>query len=239
MKRVIVTGGSGALGRVVAASLARAGARVGITFHTGETAANALCAEHPSISARRLDLTVTADIPRVLDAFVTEMESADAFVHCAGLLSTTGSATYDRLAEVREDGFDRLMAVNVKSAFFAVQHLSSIIKNGNVVLVGSIDGVKAVPSPIPYAIAGGALVSMARALAKDLGRSGIRVNVLAPGVLDGGLSSALPTELRAQYLKHAGLRRVGTREEIANLVTWLALENTYMTGQVIAADGGL
>jgi NAD(P)-dependent dehydrogenase (short-subunit alcohol dehydrogenase family) len=102
-----------------------------------------------------------------------------------------------------------------------------------------MEGVKMVPAPVPYAATGGALTAMARAFAKELGPRGVRVNVVAPGVLDGGLSAALPADLRAQYLKHTGLRRVGRREEAASIIAWLAIENTYVTGQTLVIDGGL
>lgn len=238
-RTAIVFGASGALGRAVAASLARDGARVGLTYCRGEAVARELCATLDGAVARRLDLTVTADIPRVIDELAAELGSVDAFVHCAALFSTTGGPVFDPLAAVDEAGFDRLLAVNVRSAFFAVQHLAGVMKGGNVVLVASIDSVKSVPAPVPYAAAGGALVAMARALAKDLGPRNLRVNVVASGVLDGGLSTALPARLRAEYLKHCGLRRVGKREEVADLIAWLALQNTYVTGQTVVADGCL
>jgi NAD(P)-dependent dehydrogenase (short-subunit alcohol dehydrogenase family) len=250
--RAIVFGASGALGRVVAAALARAGARVGLTYFQGRAVADELCARLDGAVARRLDLTVTADIPRVLDDLASALGGVDAFVHCAALLSTTSAAptmgetpkppaqpVYDRLGGVGEAGFDRLFAVNVRSAFFAAQHLATLMSSGNLVLVAGVDSVKTVPAPIPYAAAGGAVVAMARALAKDLGPKNLRVNVVAAGVLDAGLSAGLPADLRAQYLKHCGLRRVGRREEIAELVAFLALENTYVTGQAVVVDGGL
>jgi 3-oxoacyl-[acyl-carrier protein] reductase len=238
--RCIVAGASGALGRVVAAVLAGDGARLGLTYFQGEAVAGELCATHEGAVARRLDLTDTARIPGVLDELVGALGGVDAFVHCAGIFSTTGGAVFDRLASVTEAGFEKIMAVNVRSALFAVQHLAPLMSGGNVVLVASVDAAKMVPAPVPYAAAGGALAAMTRALAKELGSArGIRVNLVASGVLDGGLSAALPADLRAQYLKHCGLRRVGRRDEVASLVAWLALHNTYVTGQTISADGGL
>jgi NAD(P)-dependent dehydrogenase (short-subunit alcohol dehydrogenase family) len=225
---------------VVAAALAREGARLGLTYFQGETVARELCTTLEGAVARRLDLTDTARIPAVLDELAAELGGVDAFVHCAGVFSTTGGAAFDKLGAITEEGFERLMAVNVRSALFAVQHLAPLITGGNVVLVASVDSAKMVPAPVPYAAAGGALAAMTRALAKELGPArGIRVNLVASGVLDAGLSAALPGELRAQYLKHCGLRRVGRREEVADLVAWLALHNTYLTGQTVSADGGL
>jgi 3-oxoacyl-[acyl-carrier protein] reductase len=237
MSRVILFGGSGSLGRVVAAELGRRGARVGLTYHRGRDVAEQLAREIDGAVARELDLTVAADIPRVLDALVADLGGVDAFVHCAALLSA-GSG-YDRLGEVSEAGFDRLFAVNVRSAFLAVQHLAGVMPGGNVVLLSGIDSVKAVPSSVPYAAAGGALVAMARALAKDLGPKGVRVNVVASGILDAGLSAAIPADLKAQYLRHCGLRRLGRREEVAGMIAFLALDNTYVTGQAVVVDGGL
>jgi NAD(P)-dependent dehydrogenase (short-subunit alcohol dehydrogenase family) len=223
---------------VVAAELGRRGARVGLTYHRGQDVAEKLTREIDGTVARALDLTVAADIPRVLDALAADLGGVDAFVHCAALLSA-GEGGYDRLGAVGEAGFDRLFAVNVRSAFLAVQHLAGVMRGGNVVLLAGIDSVKAVPSSVPYAAAGGALVAMARAMAKELGPKGVRVNVVASGILDGGIAAAIPADLRAQYLRHCGLRRVGRREEVAGMIAFLALDNTYVTGQAVVVDGGL
>ena len=106
-------------------------------------------------------------------------------------------------------------------------------------LLGSIDGVKPAPSPVHYAASKAALSGMVKAMAKELGPYNIRVNTVAPGVLDGGLSRVLPDDLRREYLKHCGLKRLGRLEEVASLVAWLAAENTLVTGQTIVVDGAL
>jgi NAD(P)-dependent dehydrogenase (short-subunit alcohol dehydrogenase family) len=110
---------------------------------------------------------------------------------------------------------------------------------GNIVLIGSIDGVKPVPAPVHYSASKGALVGMTHAMAKELGRDGIRVNLVAPGILEAGLSRTLAQQLRDDYVKHCGLRRVGRLDEVARLVAWLARHNTYVTGQTIVVDGAL
>jgi len=108
-----------------------------------------------------------------------------------------------------------------------------------VVLMGSIDALRSVPAPVHYASSKGALRAMTLALSKELGPAGVKINMVAPGLLEAGLSRTMPDDLRAQYLKHCGLRRMGRLEEIASLVTHLALENTYMTGQALTVDGAL
>jgi NAD(P)-dependent dehydrogenase (short-subunit alcohol dehydrogenase family) len=102
-----------------------------------------------------------------------------------------------------------------------------------------VDGVKPLPSPVHFATSAAALRGMVEAMSKELGNYNIRVNLVAPGILDGGSSAKLGHEMKDAYLKHSALGRFGTMAEIAEVVAWLALENTYVTGQVILLDGGL
>jgi NAD(P)-dependent dehydrogenase (short-subunit alcohol dehydrogenase family) len=135
-----------------------------------------------------------------------------------------------------------MMDITAKGTFAACQAASRVMRKsggGRIVFVGSIDGVKSVPAPIHYAAAKGALVAMTHALAKELGDHGILVNMVAAGILDKGVAHLLSDELRNEYMKHCSLKRVGTAREIANVVAWLALENTYVNGQTIILDGGL
>ena len=83
-----------------------------------------------------------------------------------------------------------------------------------------------------------ALGGVARALAKELGPHDIRVNVVAPGILESGASALVPEDVRREYVKHSNAKRLGRHEEIAELVAWLALSNTYVTGRTLVADGG-
>jgi 3-oxoacyl-[acyl-carrier protein] reductase len=234
----IVFGGSGAVGRAVCRALVSRGARVGFTFFTN--AANGIDAV-----GKRLDVTDVGAINRTLGEFHEEFGRIDAFVNCAAVGTTVPyqSATVHHLmTDVDEAAWDAMIDVNAKSSFFAVRRVGALMRaqsGGNIVLLGSIDGVKPVPSPVHYAASKAALSGMAMAMAKELGPSNIRVNIVAPGVLEGGLSRALPDDLRREYLKHCGLRRLGRLEEVANLVAWLATENTLITAQTIVVDGAL
>jgi 3-oxoacyl-[acyl-carrier protein] reductase len=145
--------------------------------------------------------------------------------------------------EIDPSSFARMLSVNVMGAFFACQWAGSFMrqrKTGRIVLVGSIDGVKSVPSPTDYACCKAALVGMVQSLSKDFGPLGILVNLVAPGFLDGGIAGLLSEELHAEYLKHCTLKRVGTPDEVAKWVGFLAgPKNTYLTGQTVILDGGL
>lgn len=238
--RVLVFGGSGVVGHEVVTQLAAAGAQVAFTYLTSEDRALALAKATPGSLALPLDLSSVEDIGSTVRHVHERLEGIDAFVHCAAVGVTVGDQGHPPLAEIDEAGWDRMQAVNTKSAFFAVQALAPLMSlaGGNVVLVGSIDGIKPVPAPVHYATSKGALTAMARTLAKELGPQ-IRVNLVAPGILDDGISRTLPQALKDEYLKHSGLRRFGTAAEVAGLVTWLALNNTYLTGQSMVLDGAL
>lgn len=232
MSRVIVVGGSGVIGRAVVAELGEQGARIGCT-HRDSPAPE-------GVIARRLDLTEVDAIAPCIDALVAELGGVDALVFCAGATSTCEPERFDTLDDVTPGGWDRLMAVNVRGAFFAARAVARrMTGGGNIVLMGSVDGIKPVPTPVPFAVSKAALRGMVLSLTKALGPQNIRCNLVAPGILEAGASRLIPDDIRAEYLRHAGLRRYGRVNEVTGVVTWLALANTYVTGATIMVDGGL
>jgi 3-oxoacyl-[acyl-carrier protein] reductase len=241
----IVIGGSGAVGRVVCRTLAARGARVGFTYLTNDTVARELSEAIPGSIALALDVRDVGAIDRTLGEFEQRFGRIDALVNCAAI-GVTGAARGDHGHEgvdhVTEDGWDTMLAVNTKASYFAVRRVAGLMRDRggvNIVLLGSIDGIKPAPAPVHYAASKAALAGMIRAMAKELGPRGIRINSVAPGVLEDGLSRSLPDQLRAEYLRHCGLKRLGRIDEVASLVTWLAIENTLVTGQTLVLDGAL
>ena len=140
---------------------------------------------------------------------------------------------------VQEAG--EIVSVNTLGTFSVCQGALEFLKEqgGNIIIVGSMDGVKTVPSPIHFALSKAALKGLTESLSKELGGFNIRVNMIAPGIMEGGQSDLLSEERLAPYLKHCSLRRLGQPEEAAEVIAWFALENTYVTGQSILLDGGL
>ena len=190
-------------------------------------------------------MTDIGAIDRAIDGFHAQFGRIDAFINCAAVGTTVphdGATVHHLMTDVDEAAWDAMIDVNAKSSFFAVRRVGALMREqngGNIVLLGSIDGVKPAPSPVHYAASKAAVSGMVKAMAKELGPYNIRVNTVAPGVLDGGLSRVLPDDLRREYVKHCGLRRLGRLEEVASLVAWLAAENTLVTGQTIVVDGAL
>lgn len=243
-RRCLVLGGSGYVGTEVCRVLAARGARVVFTYRNNAAAASALQAELPGSRALRVDLTRYADVAETIAQAVSAWGGLDALVQCAGTAgdpSLYRAGNNDKFLEITESGWDDMMDLTAKSTFAASAAAARAMNGsgGHIVIVGSVDGVKTVPAPIHYAAGKGALRAMVQALAKELGARGILVNMVAPGILDGGIARWLDPELLQEYLKHCSLRRTGTAREIAEFVAWLTLENTYVTGQSIVLDGGL
>jgi len=249
--RVLVIGGSGVLGAELCRALKRDGARVALTFCSAEGRAHELGTELEAAAVLQLDLRQAGTIRAAVDAAAEALGGLDAFVFCAGVGVTTapregpsgeGPQEQPTLSEIDEAAWDAMLAVNTKGPFFAVQaaerHLVAA-GGGNVVLVGSVDGTKALPGPMHYAVSKGALDAMARAFGKHLGAAGIRTTVISPGILVDGLSRTIETRLLDEYEKHCGLKRRGELSEAADVISWFAIRNTYVTGQTVLLDGAL
>ena len=237
--KVLVLGGSGVVGSACVRELCARGAAVAFSYNTARTKADALAAE-TGAQAFSLDVVETGATAAFVARAAEALSGLDALVHAIGIASTRIPAAFDDDLADDEAGLDRLLTVNVRSAYVAVTRAQSLMTNGgNIVLVGSVDGEKSVPSAPPYAMSKAALSGMARALAKVLGPKKIRINVVAPGILEGGASGVVPERIRTEYLKHTNARRFGTSQEIARTIAHLALENTYVTGKTMLLDGGL
>ncbi len=214
-------------------------ASVVFSYNTAKAKAEALAAETHA-HALSLDVLEWGATAAAVSRAAAELSGLDAMVHAIGVPSTRVPAAFDDDLLDDEAGLDRLLAINVRSAYVAVTRAQALMTNGgNIVLVGSVDGEKSVPSAPPYAMSKAALSGMARALAKVLGPKKIRINVVAPGILEGGASAVVPERIRVEYLKHSNAKRYGTSLEIARTIAHFALSNTYVTGKTMVLDGGL
>jgi 3-oxoacyl-[acyl-carrier protein] reductase len=234
-RRALVLGGSGAVGGAVVEALAGRGVDVAFTFHSGRERGLALSRAHGA-RALAVDLAHPDAVRGLVRGLDAEGQGPDILVHAAAITRAP------KLADLGDDDWAAMLAVNVTSAIVAAQALAPGLAargGGDLIFLGGLDRAQSVAAPIGYAATQGALAAMTMALAKELGASGVRANLLALGILEQGLSRGMDEALLADYRRFSALRRTGTPAEVARVVAWLALDNRYITGRVIPVNGGL
>src|SRR3954447_24983804 len=239
-KVALVTGASRGIGRAIALRLARDGAEVVVNYAGNAEAARAVVAEGDSLGGRavavRADVGVVADVERLFDEAIGQFGRLDILVNNAGVI------LYKPLAEVSEEEFDRLFAVNVKGTFFACQQAARrLADGGRIVNFSSSTTALMLPTYSAYVATKGAVEQLSHVLAKELGPKGITVNVVSPGPTNTELFGQGKTdEEKRRYAQMAALGRLGTPEDIADVVAFLAGEEArWVTGQNLRANGGL
>jgi 3-oxoacyl-[acyl-carrier protein] reductase len=246
-KTALVTGASRGIGRATASALADAGARV--LVHYGRSAQHAESLVTAIRANRGRADAISADLgtPEGATLLAKEVRSIVA-ERLDVLVLNAGISKAARLADHTVEDFDNLFATNVRSPFFLVQQLLPILGEGsNIVVISSI-GARAVvgkpgldnPSLLAYASTKGALETLVKNWAAILGPRGIRVNAVAPGVIDTDMSNFAKTEAgRELTLGMQALKRIGKPEDVADVVAFLASDSArWITGASIPVDGG-
>jgi NAD(P)-dependent dehydrogenase (short-subunit alcohol dehydrogenase family) len=238
---VLVTGGSRGLGGAMVRAFAREGAQVAFNYASSDAdaLATASAVEAAGGTARAYRCSV---LDRVgLRAMVRQIE--DQLGPIDTLVNNAGVGQVLPLALMEEEDWDRMMDVHVKGAFLTTQAvLRGMIKRrrGAILNVSSLAGVRMVKAPVHYCTAKAALRGFTESLAKEIGKYGIVVNAIAPGLLDQGVADNIPQANKADYEANCALGRVGTCAEVAELAALLlSSRNTYMNGATILADGGI
>lgn len=236
-----VTGGSRGLGREICRVFAREGANIVFNYHHSETDAETTLDLLKQTGARSwafktsvLNRTGLQELVRTVE---TETGVLDILVNNAGLGQVVP------VALMEEEDWDRMMDTHVKGAFLASQAaMRGMIrqKYGRILNISSLAGVKMMEAPVHYCAANAALKGFTEGLAKEIGRYGITVNCLAPGVLEEGVSANLPPAKLKDYLENCSLGRVGRFEEVAEMAAFLVSDrNTFMSGATIVLDGAV
>jgi 3-oxoacyl-[acyl-carrier protein] reductase len=218
--RALVIGGTGSIGSAVLRGLAKKRIPTTFTYRTNEAKARALAGELDQ-RATKLDLTDLAAV-RALD-----LTGVTALVFCA-------ASPFSK--EETDEEIARALTVSVHAPLVASRALEG---PANIVFVGALHAGQSLPLAAPFAAAQGALGPLAMALAKELGPKNVRVNLVTGGLTNAGISASIDPARIADYERFSALRRLGTPDEIAAPILWLALDNTYVSGKVFPANGGI
>jgi 3-oxoacyl-[acyl-carrier protein] reductase len=240
-KVALVTGGGRGIGRATAELLAAEGASVAIAdldLDAAEEVARGIEARGGTALAIRADASKDGDIRAMFERVVGHFGRLDVLHNNAGIFSKTP------VDELSPDGWDRVMDVNLRGAFLCAQQALRIMKEqggGRIVNMGSLAGqVGGVVAGADYAASKAAVACLTKSMAKWGGPHGILVNTLNPGVIDTAMPAQFPPDRRQAMIEATPLKRMGTAEEVAKVVLFLASDlSSFVTGAHIDINGGL
>jgi 3-oxoacyl-[acyl-carrier protein] reductase len=240
-KVAVVTGGSRGLGRGIAIELAKRGAKVVVNYHTNAAAANEVVQLIKDAGSEAL--AVQSDVTQY-DAAQSLVKAATEFGGRLDILVNNAGTTRDMLlAMMPETDWDLVIATNLKSAYNCSKAALRPMmrqKYGRIVNMTSVSGLAGNPGQTNYSASKAGLVGFTKSLAKEIGGRNITVNAVAPGFVPTDLTATLPKNLLDEAIKMTPLGRLGTIEDVAYAVAFLASdEAAYITGQVLSVDGGL
>ena len=236
-RRVLISGGDRGIGAAAARAFATAGYQVAVLYHQNAAAAAALEQQLPGCIAIQCDVASRASCELAFHAVEQAMGRVDVLVCNAGI------AQQKLFTDITPEEWQRMLDVNLSGAFHLCQlALPGMIrrKQGRILTVSSMWGQTGGSCEVHYSAAKAGLIGLTKALAKEEGPSGITVNCVAPGVIDTDMMAAFTAEDKAALAEETPVGRLGSADEVAQLLVFLAGEGAgYITGQVFGVNGGL
>jgi len=240
-KTALVTGSARGLGKAIALKLASMGANIVLNDIAASESLDETAEEFRkagyNVAVARGDVRNQDDVKAMVSAAVENFGSLDILVNNAGI-------TRDKpMAMMSEEDWDSVLDINLKGAFLCTKFATKQMikqKYGRIVNIASVAGRYGNRGQANYSASKAGLIGLTKSTAKEFAPRGITCNAVAPGIIVSHMTDALPQEVREKYLENIPLGRFGTPEDVANVVAFLASDDSaYVTGQVIDIDGGL
>ena len=241
MKTAIVTGGSRGIGRAVCLELAKRGVNIVLCYAGSEGAAAETAKQCEELGVKalalRCNVAEAGDVKTMVDTALKAFGTIDILVNNAGI-------TRDGLLMMmKEEDFDAVISTNLKGAYLCMKAVCRPMMKqrcGRIVNISSVVGLRGNAGQVNYAASKAGVIGMTKSAAKELASRGITVNAVAPGFIETDMTAALPENAKAALLGTSPAGRLGTAEEVARTVAFLASEDAaYISGQVLAIDGGM
>lgn len=236
----VITGASRGIGRSIALALAAKGATI-VAVDMDQAATDAVVAELQAAGAKALgvvgNVTVPADAERMIDAAMEAFGRVDILVNNAGI-------TRDGLLmRMKDEEWDAVLTVNLKGAFLCTRAVSKVMtkqRYGRIINIASVVGQMGNAGQANYCASKAGLIGLTKSNARELAKRNITVNAVAPGFIATAMTDALPEKVRAELTAQIPLERLGSADDIANAVAFLAGEASgYITGHVLSVNGGM
>ena len=240
-KTAVVTGGSRGLGRAICLELAAGGANLVFCFAGNEAAAQETAQACRALGAEvdylRCNVADSTQVKELMETAVQRFGRIDILVNNAGI-------TRDGLMlTMKESDFDQVVETNLKGTFLCMKAVArQMIKQryGRIINLSSVVGLRGNAGQVNYAASKAGVIGMTKSLAKELASRGVTVNAVAPGFMETDMTAALSEAARAATLAAVPMGRMGTAEDVAQAVAFLASDCAgYITGQVLGVDGGM
>ncbi len=240
-RSALVTGGSRGIGRAIALRLAAQGADVAFSYKGNAAAAAATASEVEGLGRRAL--AVQGDVSDIDSAGAVVKATLEAFDKLDILVNNAGITRDDLIMRMSAEAWREVLETNLFGAFYMTKAVTRPMlkaRGGRIINITSVSGQAGQTGQANYSAAKAGLIGLTKATARELASRGITVNAVAPGFVLTELTEGLPEALKNEITSRTPLGRFGTTEEIANAVAFLASdEAAYITGQVLAVDGGL
>ena len=238
MKTVIVTGGSRGIGAAIVKELAKENYNVVLNYNHSEEAAKQIQKE---LEEQNIKIEIfKADVSKREEAKELVKFTLERYTNIDVLINNAGIDQIKPFMDITDEDWNNIMQVNLNSVFYCSQEvLENMIhnKNGCIINISSIWGKIGASCEVHYSASKAAIDGLTKALAKEMGPSNIRVNSIAPGIIETEMNKDLSNEDLEEIVNQIPLGRIAKPEEIAKSVKWL-IEDNYVTGQVISIDGG-
>ena len=240
-KTALVTGASRGIGKAVALRLAKDGYGIAVNYASNQEAAEKTAEEIRALGVNaviyKADTSKIDEVKAMFKGIRNDFGGLDVLVNNAGIVDDA------YLLMIRQDSLEKSLAVNIQGYINCAQQAALRMAGagkGVIINVSSVSSVIAVEGQTVYSATKGAVNSMTATMAKELAPRGIRVNAVAPGFIGTDMLKSIPEELAQKYIDSVPMKRFGTAEDVANVVSSLCSDSfSYMTGQVLVLDGGL
>jgi len=239
-KVAVITGASRGIGRSIALALAAKGATI-VAVDMDQASTEAVVAELHATGAKALavvgNVTVAADVERMIEA------AAEAFGRVDILVNNAGITRDGLLMRMKDDDWDAVLNVNLKGAFLCTRAAFKVMSKqryGRIVNIASVVGQMGNAGQANYCASKAGLIGLTKSNAREMAKRSITVNAVAPGFIATAMTDALSDKVRAELTAQIPLERLGSADDIANAVVFLASESAgYITGHVLSVNGGM
>lgn len=235
MKNVLITGASRGIGKACVYEFIKKGYRVFLNYNKSDKEAEKISSETGAVLVKG-DISKSDEVKKIADFIHTNYGSIDVIVNNAGI------SEQKLFVDISENDWDRMFDVNIKGMFIVTKEFVKDMiskKSGRIINISSMWGVTGASCEVHYSASKAAVIGFTKALAKEMGPSGICVNCIAPGVIETEMNSHLSDEDLSELCEETPLSRLGKADEVAKAVMFLAEnESSFITGQVLNVDGG-